>query len=58
MFLVQCDNKGCRKSSAAVIDLTDNQVYCTECDNPKNLLVSFAVLSAKKNLKILQHHFN
>lgn len=40
MFLIQCDNKGCGKSSQAVIDTTDNEVYCAECDKSiKNVTI-------------------
>lgn len=42
MFLINCDNKGCHKASQAVIDLSDNQVYCVECGNTIKNITPFA----------------
>ena len=30
-FLINCTNKGCYKSQEAYLDLSDNEVYCSEC---------------------------
>ena len=32
-FQINCNNKGCGKMQQPVLDLKDNQVYCSECDN-------------------------
>ena len=37
-----CDNKGCRKEMAPVIDKATEIVYCTECGEPINTLTPFA----------------
>jgi len=42
MFLVNCDNKGCGKSTKAMIDLDDGEAYCGECDRPIKNITSFA----------------
>lgn len=31
MFLIYCDNKGCGKDNEPTLDLSTNQVMCSEC---------------------------
>jgi ribosomal protein L34E len=40
-FFTFCDNKGCRKSMAPVIDKETNKVYCTECGKEINTVDQF-----------------
>lgn len=32
-FMMNCNNKGCGKHQTPVLDLRDNEVYCSECGN-------------------------
>jgi Zn finger protein HypA/HybF involved in hydrogenase expression len=32
-FMLTCTNKGCGKTNAPVLDIKDNEVYCSECGN-------------------------
>jgi len=50
MFLIHCTNKGCGKSTLAVIDLIDNQVYCADCDKTITNVTQFTKAQLK-NLK-------
>lgn len=40
-FVTYCDNKGCRKEMAPVIDKVTNKVYCTECGQEINSVSDF-----------------
>lgn len=40
--MIFCDNKGCGKESAVVIDKATKEVYCTECDKPITNVTVFA----------------
>lgn len=49
MFRVYCDNKGCGKDQAPVLNLETNEVECTECgQNIKSI-----TLFAKNQMKSL-----
>lgn len=50
MFLINCTNKGCGKNTLAVIDITDNQVYCADCDKTITNVTVFTK-NQLKNLK-------
>lgn len=50
MFLINCDNKGCGKSTQAVINLEDNQVYCVACGK----VISNVTVFTKNQLKNLK----
>ena len=32
-FMMNCNNKGCGKHQTPVLDIKDNEVYCSECGN-------------------------
>jgi DNA-directed RNA polymerase subunit RPC12/RpoP len=40
-FYTFCDNKGCRKQMAPVIDKETQEVFCTECGKPINCVTDF-----------------
>ena len=50
MFIVNCDNKGCYKSTAALIDPNDGEAYCAECDKKITNITSIA----KNQLKLFK----
>lgn len=41
-FLMFCDNKGCGKDQEPLLDLSDDQVYCTNCGNAIKQVTPFA----------------
>jgi ribosomal protein L34E len=48
-FVTYCNNKGCNKEQAPLLDVSTNEVLCSECDRPITTISSFA----KNNLKSL-----
>lgn len=50
MFLINCDNKNCGKTTQAVLSLEDNNVYCLDCDRPITNVTPFTKTQLK-NLK-------
>jgi Zn finger protein HypA/HybF involved in hydrogenase expression len=46
-MIITCTNKGCFKSSEALLDLNTNEVICRECGNPIQQVTSFAKVSLK-----------
>lgn len=50
MFIINCDNKGCGKSTQATLDMEDNKVYCSECNKSINNVTIFTK-NQLKNLK-------
>src|ERR1039457_5453481 len=46
-MLIWCSNKGCGKSSNAVLDKNDNEVYCCECDRAIANITSFTKATLK-----------
>lgn len=48
-FIMQCQNKKCRKQSLVLLDTINNKVYCGDCDEEINNITSFA----KNQLKAL-----
>ena len=41
-FLINCDNKGCLKTQAALLDTNNNIVICAECQKEIKNITSFA----------------
>lgn len=56
MFMIYCDNRGCGRQTAALLDPDDGKAYCADCDRPitaitsiaKNQLKSFKQIRRKK----------
>lgn len=46
-MLIWCSNKGCGKSSDAVLDKNDNEVYCVECDKVITNITAFTKATLK-----------
>ena len=44
---LQCNNKGCCKMSEALLDKSDDKVYCIECGNEITNMTSFTKTSLK-----------
>ena len=47
-FLVYCNNKGCGKEQEPLLDVSDNEAYCSECGGKVNVTVF-----AKSQMKAL-----
>lgn len=50
MFLINCDNRECMKSTQAVLSLEDNLVYCADCEKSINNITIFTK-NQLKNMK-------
>jgi hypothetical protein len=51
-FVVYCDNKGCGKMQEPLLDLTDNEVYCSECSGKISTMTPFAKTQMKSSGQI------
>lgn len=46
-FIIQCDNRGCLQSQAALLDVESNEVTCAECGNVIKNVTHFAKIQLK-----------
>lgn len=49
-FSINCNNKGCRKLMEPYLDLNDDKVYCSECDQ-EIINITYFVKTQMKTLK-------
>ena len=46
-FIIQCDNRGCLQTQAALLDVESNNVICAECGNTITNVTHFAKIQLK-----------
>ena len=46
-FMIYCNNKGCRKEQEPFLDISDNEVYCSECGGQIKEVTIFAKTQMK-----------
>ncbi len=47
MFVIQCDNKGCKEMQEPTLDVKTNEVICSECQNPITNVTHFTKVQMK-----------